>query len=66
MTDKIWRDIVSLRESMALMQAKTKWPPICKRHFQMHFLEWKPSISKEIPLKYLPSYGLIDDTPVLV
>ena len=23
------------------IEAETKWPPFCRRHFQMHFLEWK-------------------------
>ena len=24
-----------------VIKAKAKWPPFCRRHFQMHFLEWK-------------------------
>ena len=23
------------------IEAETKWPPFCRRHFQMHFLQWK-------------------------
>ena len=55
MTDKIWRDIVALRESMALMQAETKWPPICKGHFQMHF-SWMKTFDFQRNSIKIPSF----------
>ena len=40
--------LISSQESPNLMwkchyhiEAKTKWPAFCKRHFPVHFLEWK-------------------------
>ena len=37
------------------IEAETKWQTFHKRHFQMHFLEWRsPWISIDISLKFVP------------
>ena len=34
-------DGICKRSSCKHIEAETKWPPYCRQHFQMHFLEWK-------------------------
>ena len=41
-----------------------KWPPFCRRNFQMHFLEWKYIISIKISLKFVPK-GSINNTQTI-
>ena len=45
--------------------AETKWAPFSRRHFQVHFLEWKCLNSDEILLKFVPK-GSINNIPALV
>ena len=42
---------------------ETRWLTFCRRHFQMHFLEWR--ISTDISLKFAPT-GPIDNISALV
>ena len=42
-----------------------KWPPFCRRHFQIHFLERKVWISIKVSLKFVPK-GPINNIPSLV
>ena len=56
-------------QAVYLIEAETKWLPFSRRHFQMHFLEWKcihetVLISIKISLKFVPK-GLIDNIPAL-
>ena len=44
------------------IEAETKCPPFCRRHFQMHFREWNVWIS----IKNSPRFGLINNIPTLV
>ena len=46
-------------------EAKIRWPPFRRRHFQTHFLEWNVCISINISLKFIPK-GPIDNKPLLV
>ena len=36
------------------IESETKWTPFRRRHFQMHFLEWKCIISLKISLEFVP------------
>ena len=36
------------------LRPETIWPPFSRRHFQMHFLEWKTWILLKISLKFVP------------
>ena len=37
----LWRPSYPLHIQSFYIEAVTKWPPFCRRSFQMHFLEWK-------------------------
>ena len=39
---------------MRLIEAETKWPTFRRRHFQMHFLEWKYMSFTWYSLKFVP------------
>ena len=43
----------------------TKWPPFTRRHFQMHFHEWKALYLIRISLKFVPN-GPINNIPALI
>ena len=50
---------------LSLNTLGTKWPPICKRHFQVNFLLWKcwhfdPNFTKFVP------WGYIVNKPALI
>ena len=47
------------------MEAETKWPQCSRWHIQMHFLEWKLSISIKISLKFVPK-GPVNNIATLV
>ena len=47
------------------IEAETKWPPFCRWHFQMHFLEWKCMKFNKISHKFV-SKGPITNIPTLV
>ena len=47
------------------IEAEIKWPPFSRRHFQMHFLEWKVWISIKISVKFVPEVR-INNIPALV
>ena len=42
----------------------TKWPPFCRQHFQMHFLEWK-HLKSDYNFNCIPK-GWIKNIPALV
>ena len=44
---------------------RDKWTPFRRRHFQVHFLEWKWWIPIKISLKFVPK-GQINNIPALV
>ena len=44
---------------------RDKWPPFSRRHFQMHFLQWKYMNFAEISLRFVPN-GPINNIPALV
>ena len=44
---------------------REKWMPICKWHFQMHFLEWK-CLNSDWNFTEVCSHGPIDNIPALV
>ena len=47
------------------IEAKTKWLPFCKQHFQLHFLEWKsPYLDKNFT--EIVASGLIENKSALV
>ena len=48
-----------------LTEAEAKWPQFSRRHFQMHFLEWKYINFFEISLKFVPR-GPINNILALV
>ena len=52
-------------ERTQLIEAETSWPPFCRRHFQVHFLEWKYWFLINISLKFVP-HGLSNNIPALV
>ena len=48
------------------IEAETKWPPFSRRHFQIHFREWKCiNFDKKNSLKFVPK-GSINNIPALV
>ena len=47
------------------IEPETKWPPCCRRHFQMHALEWKFMNFIKISLKFVTK-GQIKIIPALV
>ena len=58
----VWRHRSMSRISglIPLTLRNTKWLPLCRQHFQIHFLEWM-----QISLKFVPM-GSIDNTSALV
>ena len=52
-------------DSQQHIEADKKWPQFCRRHFQMHFLEWKIWISMNISVKFVPKVP-IDNKLALV
>ena len=66
--DSLHTDQWSTEESACYIDAETKWTPFCRRHFQMHFLEWKYMnfrISIKTSLKFVPK-DPINNTLALV
>ena len=47
------------------IEAETRWTPFHRRHFEMHFLDWKILIPIKISLKFVPK-GPINYIPALV
>ena len=62
------RPILWTQTPIKHVEAETKWTPFSKRHFQMHFLEWKflMKISLKIVLKGPINNIPIDNNPSLV
>ena len=61
----IWGHVTTLVRSHYLIFSWTKWPPFRRRHFQVHFCEWRVWIWIKIQLKFVPR-GLINNIPALV
>ena len=38
---KGWHELYTLRPRSLHIEAETKWPPFRRRHFDVHFLQWK-------------------------
>ena len=51
-----WSLIVYLhsKRSYKHTEADTEWPPFCRRHFRLYFLEWNVLISVKISLNFVP------------
>ena len=47
------------------IEAETKWPPFCTKHFEVHFLQWKAWITTKISLIFVPK-APNDNMPALV
>ena len=65
-SEKLFNAMMSGQHYVKRVEDETKWPKVRRRHFQMHFLEWKcMDFDFNIQLNFVPN-GLINNSPSLI